>query len=56
MLISIPSKFSSNNLFDKTKQPAEYLFKGMICFSGAHYLSFFRRTLNWLDYLIDDVR
>ena len=52
MLVAIPEKFSTKEIFDKdAKGEANYVFKGMICYQGAHYISFFRRIKIKLDYL-----
>lgn len=52
LLVTIPNTFANSNIFDKTdKGPAEYIFKGMTCFQGAHYISFFKRILMKFDYL-----
>ena len=46
LLVSIPSDFDTSNLFKTDgSTKARYIFKGMICYQAAHYLSFFRRML-----------
>ncbi len=52
LLVAIPEKFSSSQIFDKMiKGDSNYVFKGMICYQDAHYIAFFRRMLIKLDYL-----
>ena len=52
LLVTIPETFANTDIFDKVdKGPGEYIFKGMTCFQGAHYISFFRRLLMKFDYL-----
>lgn len=43
-LVSVPNSFKSNDLFNsETSTDSHYIFKGMICFQAAHYISFFKR-------------
>ena len=43
ILAAIPNAFKTDCLFpDSSLDPAHYLFKGMIAFQTAHYMSFFR--------------
>jgi hypothetical protein len=47
VMISIPLKFDSGDLIEEKEsnfQNEMYALKGVICFQGAHYFSFFRRT------------
>lgn len=44
LMVSIPNKFKLNELFKSPgSSDAEYVFKGMICFTGGHYYAYFRR-------------
>jgi hypothetical protein len=48
----VPDLFGLKKLYtDPNQQEAKYVFKGMICFQAAHYLSFFRRIITKLDKL-----
>ena len=52
LLISVPDFFEATKLYNHPQQKeAKYVFKGMICFQAAHYLSFFRRVITKLDLL-----
>ena len=52
LLVAIPETFGNSDIFDKLNEgPAQYIFKGMTCFQGAHYISFFKRILMKFDYL-----
>ena len=44
-LISIDNVFDIKTMYnDPSQKNKSYIFKGMICFQAAHYLSFFRRV------------
>jgi hypothetical protein len=48
----VPDLFEIKQLYTvPNQQEAKYVFKGMICFQAAHYLSFFRRVITKLDKL-----
>ena len=51
IMVSVPLKFESQRLFAAKIAPempdATYALKGVICFQGAHYFSFFRRTITY---------
>ena len=50
----MPDLFDVKQLYkDQNQQEATYVFKGMICFQAAHYLSFFRRVFTKLEKIID---
>jgi hypothetical protein len=53
VLTAIPNIIRIGDLFDVAKDEdaaTEYQFKGMICFLGAHYVSFFRSVDSDLEY------
>ena len=51
IMVSVPLKFESPRLFARKEKPempdAMFALKGVICFQGAHYFSFFRRTITY---------
>jgi hypothetical protein len=55
LLVSIPSSFDLKSLFKaEGSAQARYVFKGMICYQAAHYLSFFRRMVVRPEYFKDN--
>ena len=58
LMLSIPESFNPQaHLYGKNKQAkskdSEYVFKGVIAYSGAHYVSYIRMLKSKLDYVVD---
>jgi hypothetical protein len=44
VLVSLPATFSLKDLFSGGDETVNYTIKGLICHTGNHYLSFYRRV------------
>jgi hypothetical protein len=44
VLVSLPETFSLKDLFSGGDETVNYTIKGLICHTGGHYLSFYRRV------------
>ena len=45
--VSLPETFSLKDLFSGGDETVNYTIKGLICHTGGHYLSFYRRVAHF---------
>ena len=52
LLASIPEVMTMDELYECSRRDGEarYVFRGMVCFQGAHYYAFFRRLFIKYDF------
>ena len=53
-IVSIPSRMDLNELFE-TKSNQTYILRGIVCFLGAHYLSYIKHADTWKLYNDEEI-
>ena len=53
-VISIPSRINTNELFE-SDQNQTYVLRGLVCFLGAHYLTYIKHSQVWKLYNDEEI-